>query len=68
MSVLVTMDVVVYGTDDKAAVEKAFGIAFDSDLRARIGHDVSNAVKKMGVPRAAAVVRIVKTAVERAGE
>lgn len=68
MSVLITMEVVVYGTDDATAVGKAFGFAFDSGLRARIGHDVSDATKKMGVPRAASVVRSVKTAVERAGE
>jgi hypothetical protein len=68
MSVLVTMEIVVYGTDDAAAIGKAFGVAFDSDLRSRIGHNISDATKKMGVPRAASVVRSVKTAVERVGE
>ena len=72
MSVLLTIEVIVYGTDDADGVERAFGSVPYSDLRLRVGRDISDAVKKSGArlvaPGVASNVRSAKARLERRGE
>ena len=64
MSVIVSMDIVVYGTDDAEAVRVAFA-ADTYELRTRIELEVSKAVKRMGASAGASALVNMRTRVRK---